>query len=269
MLRAYLKSIADAIRTKLGSTNTINAQDFPSKVNEVYDKGRTDEWSDFWDSFQQNGTRTRYDYAFVGSMSGYSGFSWTDVTFKPKYDIKPIESINNMFYGVGFTDFKGILERQGVVFDTSKVTRAINVFGFAEKMTRAPEINLTSVTVAGSAQGIFSWCQALETVDKVTLREDGSNTLVDFFKQCKKLKEVRFGGVIGQDISFSFSPLLSTDTVIDAVLHFKNYAGTSNAGKYLTLHDNTKTAMANLGAIPEFGGRTYDAYLTDIGWNLA
>ena len=268
MLRAYLKSIADAIRTKLGITNTINAQEFPNKVNEVYEKGRTDEWSEFWDEFQQNGTRTRYDYAFVGTISGYSGFSWTDVTFKPKHDIKPIGSISNMFYGVGFTDFKGILERQGIVFDTSKVTTASNVFGFAQYMTHAPEINLTSVTVAGNARGIFSWCTSLEVVDKLTLREDGSNTLVEFFKQCKQLKEVRFGGVIGQDISFLHSPLLSTDTVIDAILHFKNYAGTSNAGKYLTLHDNTKTAMANLGAIPEFNNKTYDAYLADIGWCL-
>jgi hypothetical protein len=37
----------------------------------------------------------------------------------------------------------------------------------------------------------------------------------------------------------------------------------------LWLLDNTKTAMANLGAIAEFGGKTYDAYITDIGWNLA
>ena len=52
--------------------------------------------------------------------------------------------------------------------------------------------------------------------------------------------------------------------------HLKNYAGTSNAGACtLTLKDTCKTAMAELGAIPEFGGKTYDAYLTDIGWNLA
>ena len=234
----------------------------------VYEKGRTDEWNEFWDEFQQNGTRKIYDYAFVGTISTNSGLSWTDVTFKPKYDFKPTNA-NRMFHGSGIIDLKSILDKQGVVLDLSNCSNVALMFGYASYMTHVPELNISKVGVNGAIT-MFSWCIRLEIIDKLIFRADGQTSHSEMFKQCQALKEVRFGGVIGQDISFSFSPLLSTDTVIDAILHFKNYAGTSDAGKYtLTLHDNTKTAMANLGAIAEFGGKTYDAYLTDIGWNLA
>ena len=51
MLREYLKTIADAIRSKLGGADKINAQDFSGKVDEVYEKGKNDEHNAFWDSF--------------------------------------------------------------------------------------------------------------------------------------------------------------------------------------------------------------------------
>lgn len=40
MLKEYLSKIADAIRSVLGTTDPINAQDFPDKIEEVYETGR-------------------------------------------------------------------------------------------------------------------------------------------------------------------------------------------------------------------------------------
>lgn len=45
---------------------------------------------EFWDVFQQNGTRTLYDDAF-------RGVCWVDEIFKPKYPLNNIESAANMF----------------------------------------------------------------------------------------------------------------------------------------------------------------------------
>jgi hypothetical protein len=57
-------------------------------VPKVYDagiaEGRTQEWSDFWDAFQNNGNRRDYGNAF-GGLSKYTG--WNDTTYDPKYPI--------------------------------------------------------------------------------------------------------------------------------------------------------------------------------------
>ena len=45
MLKEYLSTIANAIRSKLGSTAKINAQNFAEKIGEVYDKGFADGYS--------------------------------------------------------------------------------------------------------------------------------------------------------------------------------------------------------------------------------
>ena len=79
MLREYLKTIADAIREKLGTTEKINAQEFANKVNKVYEKGRSDRYDFFWDNFQNYGNRKQYVYAFA-----YSGWKYV---YNPKYTI--------------------------------------------------------------------------------------------------------------------------------------------------------------------------------------
>lgn len=54
-------------------------QTIAENEQKVYEAGRKDEWSEFWDSFQNNGTRTWYEYSFFGV--------WRDEMFKPKYPI--------------------------------------------------------------------------------------------------------------------------------------------------------------------------------------
>lgn len=41
-LSDYLTAVANALRAKLGGTATINAQNFPAKIAEVYTKGVND-----------------------------------------------------------------------------------------------------------------------------------------------------------------------------------------------------------------------------------
>ena len=53
--------------------------------NGDFDAGKKAEYDAFWDTFQNNGNRTTYSYAFYGSAVG-----WNDTTFNPKYPIKII-----------------------------------------------------------------------------------------------------------------------------------------------------------------------------------
>ena len=261
MLREYLKSIADAIRTKLGSTDTINAQNFPSKVNEVYDKGRTDEWSEFWDDFQLNGTREDYSYAFMGSNTS----NWSNITIKPKYNITPTNAAR-MFRRVrGMFDLTEHFKNLDITLDFSKSTDNSFLFQLSN-ITRVPIIDCSSVTSSGGLANMFA-NSAVETIDKLILPDNGIALNRTF--NAGNLKNIIFDGVIGVSASFAICPL-TVESMKSIITHLKNYAGTSNAGTYtLTLSDTSKTAMAELGTIEEFGGKTYDAYITDIGWNLA
>lgn len=57
-------------------------QDF----DEVYEAGRTAEQTEFWNSFQNNGTRTWYEHAFFGV--------WRDEMFNPIYPIIATQATN-------------------------------------------------------------------------------------------------------------------------------------------------------------------------------
>ena len=46
----------------------------------VYEAGKKSQYDEFWDTYQTNGQRTNYTYAF-------SGLGWTDNLYKPKYPI--------------------------------------------------------------------------------------------------------------------------------------------------------------------------------------
>lgn len=54
------------------------------KVNEVYAAGKKSEYDTFWDSFQNNGKRTYYSFAFAEDFN----YSFWSKGFTPKYPIK-------------------------------------------------------------------------------------------------------------------------------------------------------------------------------------
>lgn len=62
MLKEYLSTIANAIRSKLGSTAKINAQNFADKIGEVYDAG--------YNSAVREGTVTFTETSKILSISG-------------------------------------------------------------------------------------------------------------------------------------------------------------------------------------------------------
>ena len=86
-------------------------------IDEVYEAGKHKEWSDFWDAFQQKGKRTDYYYAFTGPSPSATG--WNDVTFKPKYDIRPTNFDRGLRYSQ-ITDLESILEELKNIFNTAK-----------------------------------------------------------------------------------------------------------------------------------------------------
>lgn len=248
----------EAIREITGSINVIKSGEMASGVNEVYEAGKKAEYDEFWDSYQDYGTRRYYKNAFSGNC-------WNEHTFRPKYDIIDTSGQNVFQESLINVDLREHLNNLGIKLDTSGVKHMTYYF-YASRFTALPEISTVS---SASVACCFQNAVLLKTIDKLIFKEDGSQTLTNTFTNASRLEHLEIEGAIGKDISFSYSPL-TVESMVSIITHLKDYSGTENAGKYtLTLKDTCKTLMAEQGEIAEFGGKTYDAYIADIGWNLA
>lgn len=197
MLKEYLSTLADAFRSKLGITGKINAQNFPDKVNEVYDKGKYDKWSEFWDNAAQGGTIWGNSYLFSTSF-------WNDKTFNPKYDIKfGYNGQVHAFAQCGITDMRGILERNGVkiIFGGGNFTNTFNT----AKVTRLPEMTINP----NNWYSIFYQCYYLKSIKKIKSTTTNPNYIggSGMFYRCDALEEIEFDCPLFASISFQHSPL--------------------------------------------------------------
>lgn len=188
----------------------------------VFDAGKQTAYDAVWEAYQQSGRRTDYSNAFRGGR-------FTDETFRPKYDIRPTKS-DYMFAYQGYeseeciTDLAARLEEAGVVLDTSQCTNFGYMFYVANRITHIPAISLEGST-DGIIDALFTHANALETIDCLIFKEDGSDVLRPDswgapFYSCVALKDITIRGKIGCTISFAHSPLLkaSIKSIMDALL---------------------------------------------------
>ena len=165
------------------------------------------------------GKRAEYDrfwddFQQNGNKRNYRNafFNWSADNYNPKYPIIMTSQANDVFYYCKMTDTK---------VDISTTTG----------MTRC-----------------FSACTELVTIRKLTVTENVTYS-ADCFNDCFKLENITFEGIIGQDISFADSPLLSKASIenIFSVL------SSTVKGKILTL---------NLAAVTTaFGGTDSQEWL--------
>ena len=79
-----------------------------------FDNGEKAQYDEFWDSFQNNGKRTVYDYCF---------WRWNNTTFKPKYSIMPQGTANSIFREIsGIDDLDKWFKDLKITVDLSKAT---------------------------------------------------------------------------------------------------------------------------------------------------
>jgi hypothetical protein len=83
----------------------------------------------------------------------------------------------------------------------------------------------------------------VETIDKLIVFE--GLKYLSAFKGCTNLKSIVFEGVIGQDIDFQWSTLLSKESIENIIAHLSSNA----TGKTLTL---SKTAVNNVFSTEEW-----------------
>jgi hypothetical protein len=98
------------------------------------------------------------------------------------------------------------LTETGVVLDFSKCKSATMVF-YRTGITHIGIVDLTGMTTGSSLSETFAYSRKLHTIDKLILRDDGSNKFAGTFSLCDSLQNILIEGVIGENFDIRYSPL--------------------------------------------------------------
>ncbi len=165
-------------------------------VPRVYDagvaEGRSQEWSDFWDAFQSNGTKRSYENAFK---------DWPAACFDPKYDIigSGTYAFDQTFFRFRYVDLKAILNKNNITIDSSQCGRLNQTFYGGSFGYEIPPLDLSNCTELFQTFGALNYDVPYVT-RKITLnnlREDC--VFSNPFRYSYYITEIVITGTIGQN----------------------------------------------------------------------
>ncbi len=259
-LTDFLTSLADKFRSKLGTTGTINPQDFDSKVDEVYEKGVSDEYDRFWDTYQDNGNRTNYSYAFYNKY-------WNLENFNPKYG-GILTNAFNMFYSatnIPYTDLTQPLGNSSEPFDFTECAD-FRYFVSDSNITKIPKIDLSKSDYG--ANSLFYSAKNLETVTELAFPDtpmsySGGSTN-NAFRGCNALKNITVTGTIcNTGFDLHWSTLLTTESLLSILTALSKDSAVAT-GLSITLPTAAQEKINASTACTE----QYNAALS-AGWTIA
>lgn len=195
-----------------------------------YNDGAQAEYDAFWDAYQQNGKRTGYYNLFAWG-------GWNGKTFKPKYNMQPIDA-GQMFYqfnrnedGNDTVSLVELLNNAGVTLDFSKATSLSYCFQNA----KVRHIGIVDLSSAKNVNAVFANTYWLNKIDKIIVNE---NNVFDTncFLNCSA-SEIIFEGVLTSSIRLTYSTVLSKESIESVI----STLSTATTGKTVTLNS---TAVA-------------------------
>ncbi len=188
-----------------------------------YEAGQKSEYDRFWDSYQENGNRTNYQYAF-------SGAGWNNETFKPKYPIIAKGNCSYTFAYAVFTDFDFV--ENGVVLDVSKAANVTYMFQASRGIKRIGVLDFTGCTNINRP----FYDARIETIDSLVLSEN--NTYSNIFDYARITNLTIQGTIDKNGFNIQWSTLLTHDSLMSII----NALSTTTSGLTVTL---SKTAVNN------------------------
>ena len=158
----FLKDVADSIRTKTGTTETINAQDFSDKILSIQTGG-------------ENTLKKLLDATWSSAhlFENYSEFLIDDL-IQPN-DTENVTNMNYMFRSC-------VNLRSAPPLNTSKVTSMVYMFSDCQQLTTVPQYDTSAVKEMGNC---FSSCFKLTDVPQ--LNTSNAVLLNNMFAHCYSL----------------------------------------------------------------------------------
>jgi hypothetical protein len=250
-------SIANKLVTIAENVNKVYEAGKEAGGGEFYDKGygdgyeigKTTEREAFWNAFTN---KKDFDYAF---------YNFQGDAFYPTCNISPT-SMMRTFYMFNNNkepiDLIARCKECGIVLDFSKTTYIGYCFANANGVLTVPIVNLTSIPSTRTIDAVFNNSHNIKVIEKIVLKEDGTQKFSSNCFNCNALEEIRFEGAIGTDISFQNCPLLSKESLLNILSVLKDISGT-NTTQTLTL------GTTNLAKLTD----EEKAIATEKGWSLA
>ena len=280
MLREYLTNIANAIRSKLGEADKVNAQDFADKIAEVYDKGVMNQRKNFWNIFTDYGKRTNYN-------STFNSVYWDKRTFQPTVCIKPITA-SSMFSnanGGGISSvgdnvyLEDYIAQFGGSLDWSECTNYNAAFQSCTFFRKLRELDFRKVTAQANTNNMSAWC-GITQVDVMKFAEDGStpisNTMFYSWTRFGSDGTTSIDGTIGYSINLSSCPNMTVGTMKQIITHLANYYDTDKEATCKITMPSTRWEALESDTSPYDDGLTDNENLTwkdyiqtSLGWLVA
>ena len=235
---------------------TLIANNTAAMYNSGFVAGRRAEYDAFWDTYQLNGTRTVYNYAFEHFT--------TDIFF-PKYDFCPTHA---NWFARGLDPGKDgkkidLVERLrecGITMDFSKAEDVTYLF-YCAAFSRVPVIDCKS---AKNGTGNLMFGTAIETVDKLIIY-DGQST-ENTFGYCSSLKNIVIEGVISSTTFVQSATNLTLKSAISFITHLKDYSGTESEGVNSIKFSDATWQLLDADKNSSPTGTTWREYIALLGW---
>lgn len=254
-------AIANAIRAKTGSSETITAEDFPTEINSIPSGGSyPPDWSEigYQDTPQNiidgfNYAKSVYDNWDSTVTSLTSEFaSDTNLKYMPLVNTSNVTSMYNTFVDCSFLEAVALL-------DTHEVTNMQYMFLRCTSLKTIPLLDTSNVT---TMYGMFSSCTSLKTIPQLNTSNNKSTRTM--FSSCDSLETVPLldtSNVTNMNSMFSNCPKLSNESlnnILAMCIGATSYTGTKTL-KQIGLSSAQATicqSLSNWSALSSAGWTT-------------
>lgn len=223
-LQDFLTDVANSIRTKTGTTELINAQDFSDKILSISSGENT--LKNLLDA-----TKSCY-YLF----NNYRGTSVDDL-------IQPNDTENVTTMGSMFKECNKLTSIPQL--NTSKVDNMNNMFNYCSSLESIPLLDTSNVTNMSS---MFYGCVALTTVPQLDTSK--VTTMSNIFASCRSLKSILMTN-IGVDLDIHHSTKFEREDLLVILNNLKTVTSTKvltmGATNLAKLSDEDKAIATNKG----------------------
>lgn len=209
----FLKDVADSIRTKTGTTEPINAQDFSTKILQIPSGGEntlkklldaTKTTKYLFSSYEGNDIPNLIQYNDTSEVTNMSYmYQWCKATNFPQLNMSKVTNVSYMFYNcknlvtAPIFNLSNLQNCESVfrncanlttceISDFSNATTLDGLFASCSKLTNIPSQLITTNNKATSA--MFYGCGELTTAPQ--MNTSNVTTMYKMFYDCNKLVTV-------------------------------------------------------------------------------